>query len=106
MSEDQNRTLNDKFMLRLPDGMRDKIKASAELNGRSMNGEIVDRLEETFRQDDWIFPGLDYQDVIAMFEKEIEDHDNLKTEVERERANDRFDAMKDEILEEIRKLKS
>jgi hypothetical protein len=48
MAEDQNRTLKDQFMLRLPDGMRDRIKAAAEANRRSMNAEIVDRLESTF----------------------------------------------------------
>ena len=32
---------HDKFMLRLPDGMRDRIKAAADANGRSMNAEIV-----------------------------------------------------------------
>lgn len=31
----------DKFIVRLPDGMRDKIKAAAEANNRSMNAEIV-----------------------------------------------------------------
>lgn len=34
------------FALRLPDGMRDEIKASAALNERSMNAEIVSRLTE------------------------------------------------------------
>jgi plasmid stability protein len=29
------------FMLRLPDGMRDDLRKRAELNGRSMNSEIV-----------------------------------------------------------------
>ncbi|MDW9854060.1 Arc family DNA-binding protein [Sinorhizobium meliloti] len=38
----------DKYVLRLPDGMRDKLKAEAEQNGRSMNAEIVARLEESF----------------------------------------------------------
>ena len=37
----------DKFMLRLPDGMRDVIKYAAEENGRSMNAEIVDRLDKS-----------------------------------------------------------
>jgi plasmid stability protein len=36
---------SDRFMLRLPDGMRDRIKAAAEANTRSMNAEIVYRLE-------------------------------------------------------------
>lgn len=40
MSEKTAQT-QDKFVLRLPDGMRDQIKASAERNNRSMNAEIV-----------------------------------------------------------------
>ncbi|MFG6535794.1 Arc family DNA-binding protein [Sulfitobacter sp. CS16] len=35
-------------MLRLPDGMRDRIRLAAERNGRSMNSEIVALLEEHF----------------------------------------------------------
>ncbi len=44
MAEDQNRTLQDKFMLRLPEGMREHLKAEASKSGRSMNAEIVHRL--------------------------------------------------------------
>ena len=39
---------SDKFMLRLPDGMRDRIKLAAEQNGRSMNAEIVAILEKEY----------------------------------------------------------
>ncbi|PTU70759.1 Arc family DNA-binding protein [Chromobacterium haemolyticum] len=35
---------SDKFMLRLPDGMRSRIAEAAKTNGRSMNAEIVHRL--------------------------------------------------------------
>lgn len=35
----------DKVMLRLPDGMRDRIKSLASKNNRSMNAEIVAQLE-------------------------------------------------------------
>lgn len=35
----------DKYVLRFPEGLRDQIKASAEANNRSMNAEIVARLE-------------------------------------------------------------
>lgn len=35
----------DKFMLRMPDGMRDRIAALAKANGRSMNAEIVHHLQ-------------------------------------------------------------
>lgn len=38
----------DQFMLRLPDGMRDRIKAAAEASNRSMNAEIVARLQGSF----------------------------------------------------------
>ncbi len=48
MAESENRTLSDKFMLRLPDGLRDRIKAFAESRGRSMNAEIVRVLERAF----------------------------------------------------------
>lgn len=36
----------DKFMLRLPDGMRSAIAELARKNGRSMNAEIVQILED------------------------------------------------------------
>ena len=38
----------DKFVLRLPDGMRDRIKRAAEANNRSMNAEIVATLEREY----------------------------------------------------------
>jgi len=39
----------DGVMIRLPDGMRDQIKRDAEAAGRSMNAEIVNRLQRTGR---------------------------------------------------------
>jgi plasmid stability protein len=39
------RRYSDQYLLRMPDGMRDRIKAQAERNGRSMNSEIVMILE-------------------------------------------------------------
>ena len=38
----------DQFMVRFPDGMRALIADEAKANGRSMNAEIVARLEATF----------------------------------------------------------
>lgn len=40
---DQNR-----FLVRMPEGMRDRIADAAKANGRSMNSEIVARLESSF----------------------------------------------------------
>ena len=39
---------SDKFMLRLPDGMRDRIAQAAKSNGRSMNAEIIQKIEDAF----------------------------------------------------------
>jgi len=36
---------SEQFMIRLPEGMRDSIKEAAGRNGRSMNAEIISRLE-------------------------------------------------------------
>lgn len=38
-------TGRDQFPLRFPDGMRDRIKAAAAVTNRTMNAEIVHRLE-------------------------------------------------------------
>jgi hypothetical protein len=40
----------DKFIIRLPEGMREKIAKAAESNNRSMNAEIVDRLTRSFSE--------------------------------------------------------
>lgn len=53
MSEKTSRN-SDKFMLRLPDGMRERLKTVAELNGRSMNSEIIDVLKSHLDADDFI----------------------------------------------------
>ena len=41
----------DQFMLRLPAGMRDRIKDVADLNDRSMNAEIAATLEKAYPAD-------------------------------------------------------
>lgn len=56
---EEKRQNTDKFMLRLPDGMRDRIKVSADANGRSMNAEIVQLLDreypvETYSAEDFL----------------------------------------------------
>lgn len=45
----QIRQLEDKFMVRLPDGWRDAIKAEAGRNRRSMNAEILSAVEVAMR---------------------------------------------------------
>lgn len=46
----------EQYMVRFPDGMRAKLKAEAARNGRSLNAEIIHRLEQTFSADNAIIP--------------------------------------------------
>lgn len=39
---------SDQFNVRFPPGMRDRIKVAADINGRSMNAEIIATLEERY----------------------------------------------------------
>lgn len=39
------------YIVRFPDGMRDRIKEAAAANGRSMNAEIIYRLQTTLEMD-------------------------------------------------------
>lgn len=74
MAEDQNRTLQDKFMLRLPKGMRERIKSAADANGRSMNSEIVAALY------DW-FPEPTPQEYLSWLHRElIQDQQSLNSD--------------------------
>lgn len=43
--------VQDRFIARLPDGMRAQIADAAKANSRSMNAEIVDRLSTSFSPD-------------------------------------------------------
>jgi hypothetical protein len=42
----------DKFVLRLPEGLRDRINLAAENNHRSMNGEIIARIDSSLDLED------------------------------------------------------
>jgi predicted DNA-binding protein len=43
---------DDQYMLRLPDGLRGRIKQHAAVNGRSLNSEIVDAIERHLERGD------------------------------------------------------
>lgn len=60
----------DKFVIRLPDGLRPQIAATARSNQRSMNGEIIIRLQRSLIQDQL----RDEQDkIISLLLKQIEE---------------------------------
>lgn len=45
----QSRQIEDKFMLRLPEGWREQIKITAAQERRSMNAEILNYIERGMR---------------------------------------------------------
>lgn len=45
----QNRSAPDQYMLRLPEGWRDAVKAEAKKGHRSMNAEILSAIETAMR---------------------------------------------------------
>jgi len=49
---DLSRQEVEKFVVRLPKGMRKKISEVSRLSHRSMNSEIIARLEQSFAQQD------------------------------------------------------
>lgn len=51
--------MQDKFNLRFPDGMRDAIAERAKANGRSMNSEIVQILQDALDQNSTVSKQLD-----------------------------------------------
>lgn len=56
---------SDQFPLRLPDGMRDRLKEAASESGRSMNAELVNRLEQSFA------PLGSDADILNAFDKDV-----------------------------------
>ncbi|MGO7370583.1 Arc family DNA-binding protein [Rhizobium leguminosarum] len=50
---------SDQFPLRLPEGMRERVKAAADASGRSMNAEVIDRLERSFEARSTDLSGLE-----------------------------------------------
>lgn len=57
---DDTRAWKDQYMLRFPDGMRERLKSLAAENGRSLNAEIIYRLQTTLEIDDYV-PGPNVQ---------------------------------------------
>lgn len=79
MSNNENKypsQLQDKFNLRFPDGMRDVIADRAKQNGRSMNSEIIARLNATISYDDYGRSPSGFQDVrevVLSYKSQVEE---------------------------------
>lgn len=62
----------DKFVVRLPDGMRERIADVARDNHRSMNSEIISRLEASLVAGDQVVAGPDVEtDAVMSTESQI-----------------------------------
>tara|TARA_R110000751_G_scaffold307812_1_gene431825 strand:+ start:15517 stop:15900 length:384 start_codon:yes stop_codon:yes gene_type:complete len=94
----------ERFIVRLPDGMRDRIRAAAEANNRSMNAEIVSVLEERFPAPERAFDFDKWKahtDFVAKRSREIIAEMNeivgliraSKTKAEVDALNERFNAL-------------
>ncbi|MBC2692694.1 Arc family DNA-binding protein [Pseudomonas sp. MBT-1] len=62
----------EKFVVRLPDGMRGKINEVARTNHRSMNSEIIERLDRTLIEDATGILNVDLMAQLSIRCKELE----------------------------------
>lgn len=93
---------SDQFMLRLPEGMRDRIKFAADSNGRSMNAEIVSALEAAYPQ----------ETEIARLTRELHEAvralDQANSDAERKKlkasVQDLSDQLKDAVIYQIQSI--
>ena len=59
-------------MLRLPDGMRDRISEAAKESGRSMNAEIVARLQGSFEPNN--IASMNWVELFKILQTEAQKH--------------------------------
>lgn len=97
----------ERFIVRFPDGMRDRISAVAKAGHRSMNAEIVARIRRSFELDeagDTVQAGPDLD--VAELKKEIARLCRMLQE-HKDAAAGLFEAHKEEMVTEaLRRLRS
>lgn len=72
-------------MVRLPDGMRDKLKSIADANKRTMNAEIVARLEASLNAEDVGVPNFrGKKDRLTALEENVEKIADFANDLEKE----------------------
>ena len=93
----------DQFVVRLPDGMRDRIKAAAEANNRSMNAEIVATLEEKYPP-----PEIDTTALLVRWSDLLKEYSALSDRYREAKTQEEIDVINsdmDRIEAEIDELK-
>jgi len=80
-TQESNSRTADKFVVRLPKGMRQLIAEVAKNYHRSMNSEIVSRLESSLRVEPCLLTGEETQDNENLSEDGIVNYELSKTEI-------------------------
>ena len=77
MTQKEDPAFVERFTVRMPDGMRDAVATRAKANGRSMNAEIVQILEDALKGSEWNLDSTDTNEmktIIRMQEKLLADY--------------------------------
>ena len=101
----------DRFQVRMPDGLREKIRLAAEANGRAMNTEIVMRLEQSFENDtlasNWAKLSNDLlssqRELVAEYEQALEERAVYQEALSKVR--DRYKMVEDVAVTSLDRLK-
>ncbi|QPN38527.1 Arc family DNA-binding protein [Salmonella enterica] len=71
----------EKFVVRFPDGMRDAVAERAKRNGRSMNSEIIQIIEDAIAAEASGFPAGDARELRSVIRMKDDSIENYKTMV-------------------------
>jgi hypothetical protein len=80
----------DRFMLRMPPAVRQRLAAEAQKAGRSLNAEIVARLEKSLEQESEV------QQILDVHEERLDEHETWSA-----KHDSRIDAL-EAIVRELR----
>ncbi|WP_085785995.1 Arc family DNA-binding protein [Ketogulonicigenium robustum] len=85
----------EQYTVRFPDGLRDRIKAAAEANNRSMNAEIVATLEEKYPAPkmDW----ASFDRFLDLFESALNAYQDTDDPIKRDRIARQINELSKEL---------
>lgn len=81
----------EQFVVRFPDGMRDRIAEAAKVAGRSMNAEIVARLQSTFKPEQQALDFGSLSNDIQGLREEMQTHQQMIESLIKRGADVKFD---------------
>ena len=93
MAQDSDSRNLDKVIVRLPDGMRDRIKSAAATNNRSMNAEIVAALEQAYPDPQQLAEELSFIDEIDRIQEQLKRIQIAQMAAERKRGREQLEEL-------------